>query len=58
MVQAHDEPQLDKPFLAPITVNYMYKQKNLDTTKSHYSKQNYFASPLALCYIKAPIVYG
>ena len=34
-----------------------YMKKYLDITKPRYSKQNYFASPLAVCHIEVPLFF-
>lgn len=39
-------------FLAPVLVKCM--EKNLETTKPHYSENIYFATPLGLLYVEVP----
>lgn len=40
-------------FLAPVLVKCM--EKNLETTKPHYSENIYFATPLGLLYVEVPL---
>lgn len=42
-------------FLATVLIHVKCMEKNLDTTKTCYSKNNYFANPLVLLFTEVPL---